>query len=388
VAGEQKGPHDDFVMAALVIFVVGGLLWIIWHLYHEELTNMLRWIRVGELHLASLFVDDGYGFKYKNYGFQSLEVWREYLPQADVKGIDFKTIDTVSHVALIPLKLFFTGMFGLLALWALLFGPGNKYKRKMGLPALIEEQAKMFPVIAPFVKFNPGKLESRAPGDPVPSKLPMFSEALAPEEWVAHHGIKFESRKLDFVKTYEALAQQLGERWQGPLKLPIHAQALYATFALKHVRKRDECVDLLGELALAWSPEKGFRPSAKLRSRIRKIIKNPKLGGKLTDYTKKHAYQTTAMLKALSRARQEGGVIASAEFVWLRGYDRNLWYPLNNLGRKSYHAEAAGAMAHYVNELIAGQKIPSPRFEDVIKNIEETLVGDMGRPIPKRKIVK
>ena len=76
--------------------------------------------------------------------------------------------------------------------------------------------------------------------------------------------------------------------------------------------------------------------------------------------------------------------MAPAQFLWLRGADRNLWYPLNNLGRKSYHAEAAGAMVHYTNELIAGQKIPTPRFDEIIKGIEAYLKSAMVRSIPER----
>ena len=74
--------------------------------------------------------------------------------------------------------------------------------------------------------------------------------------------------------------------------------------------------------------------------------------------------------------------MAPASFLWLRGQDRALWYPLNNLGRKSYHAEAVGALVHYTNELIAGQKIPMPRFDDVIRGIEAFLRGPGSKPIP------
>jgi intracellular multiplication protein IcmP len=115
---------------------------------------------------------------------------------------------------------------------------------------------------------------------------------------------------------------------------------------------------------------------------IYKIIRDPKLGGALQKYADQHAYETTALLRCLARARQEGGVLAPASFLWLRGQDRTLWYPLNNLGRRSYHAEAVGALVHYTNELIAGQKIPTPRFEDVIKGIEAFLKSPGAKSIP------
>ena len=254
----------------------------------------------------------------------------------------------------------------------------------MGLNELMAEQAKTFPTVAPFVAFNPTKMKSRAPGEPVPSKLPIFAEALAPEEWIAYNKIEFKDQKLDFAQAYRALAKQLGGRWQGPQKLPIHARGLYAAFALKSVRKRKESDKLLEEMAMCWTSKGGFAPSMQLKSKINKIIRDPKICGDLNKVCKRHAYQTTALCRALQRAREEGGVLAPASFVWLRAHDRNLWYPLNNLGRKSYHPEAAGALAHLTNELIAAQKIPSPRFEAVIKVLEEVMTGPDARPIPKR----
>ena len=137
-------------------------------------------------------------------------------------------------------------------------------------------------------------------------------------------------------------------------------------------------------MAACWSADKGFRPTPQLKKVIRNTLRDPKVCRDLNRVSKKHAYVTTALLRALQRAREEGGVSAPAQFVWLRGFDRSLWYPLNNLGRRSYHAEAAGALAHYTNELIADQKIPSPRFEEVIKVFEKTLTGPDARRVPER----
>jgi intracellular multiplication protein IcmP len=384
VSQQQKSPHEEFIMACIVIFLVGGLTWIIWTIFHVELTSFLRWIRVGELYVASLLVADDYHFVHQYAGPQYLEQWKEWLPRANAEDITPEYIKVMSYLALAPIKIIFVVLLLLMALWSIFKGPGTYYRRKMGLEEIIAEQSHNFPYIQPFVKFNPNKMKSRAPGDPVPYKLPLFAEALAPEEWVAYHQVALTEGKLDFAAAYRALSKQLGPRWQGPEKLPIHARGLYAAFALKAVRRRPESDQLLKDMAVSWSHKGGFKPSAALRSRINKIIRNEKICGDINKYTRKHAYQTTAMLRAMQRAREEGGVLASAQFVWLRGYDRNLWYPLNNLGRRSYHAEAAGAMAHYTNELIADQKIPSPRFEEVIVVLEQTLTGPDARRIPKR----
>lgn len=380
---QQKSPHEDFLMTFFAAFVIGGVLFIIWYFFQVQLKSALRYIRIGELHLVRLIFSDDVSIP--KYGKNAtVGVWRKWLPHANADTeINFEAIKIMTTLAVLPLKYVFVASLGVLALIVMFKGPGTYYRRRMGLEGLMQEQAKSFPTIAPFLKFDPRKLPFRAPGQPVPAQLPMFSEALAPEEWLAYHEVGYQAGKLDVGRAYQALALQLGKRWQGPLKLPLHMQGLYAAFALKHVRKRKQSDDLLNAMSLCWSADGGFKPSGKLVSEIRKVIKDPKLGGALQKYADQHAYETTALLRCLQRSREEGGVLAPAQFVWLRGHDRTLWYPLNNLGRKSYHAEAAGALVHYTNELIAGQRIPTPRFDEVIKGFETLMKSSAARPIPE-----
>ena len=378
----QRSPHEEFILTGIVIGLTFGFSWIIWHLFHAQLTNLLRWVRVVEMWLASLLTGSNYSVLVPDIGVQYLKQWRTWLPTANVAEIDYPVIRATTYVAVMPLRPLFVTLLGGMILWALFFGPGTRYRRRMGLEALMKEQSRSFPAIAPIIKFNPIDMPYRVLGQAVPSILPMFAEALSPEEWIAFHEIRIKDGHIDANQTYQALMQQLGGRWQGPNKLPLHAQGLYAAFALRHARKRKESEALLDQMSLSWTPEGGLKLSSKIKAQIRKVIKDPKLGGAIQKYADQHAYTTTALLKCLSRAREEGGVLAPASFLWLRGQDRTLWYPLNNLGRKSFHAEAVGALVHYTNELIARQKIPTPRFEDVIKGIEGTIKGPLARPIP------
>lgn len=367
-------------------FILGGLGWIIWTVFHVQLKTALYWIRYAELYAGMFLRGDEFAVEHpflRQAGAQTIGIWRQWMPKMHPTELDLTAIKVLSTVAVVPIRFVFAGLLGLLALWAIFFGPNTHYKRKMGLESLMQEQAKSFPAIRPFLKFDPRNLPFRAPGAPVPAQLPLFSEALSPEEWLAYNEVGMVGGQIDMNRAWQALAKQLGRRWQGPLALPLHAQALYAVFALKHARKRKDSERILNELSNAWSADKGLRLPLKVKAEVRKVIKDPKIGGALQKYADQHAYETTALLRCLSRARQEGGVLAPAEFLWLRGHDRNLWYPLNNLGRKSYHAEASGALVHYTNELIAGQKIPTPRFEEVIRGIEAYMKSGAARQIPE-----
>jgi intracellular multiplication protein IcmP len=366
-----------------VLFILFGLGWCIWHFFQEELTWFVKWVRVGELNLVTLTHNDKFTIYDPENLVQRPSVWVKWLPKQSVGDITPDVIQESTYVAVVPLKMLFSGVMALMALVATMYGPGTHFRRRMNLEALMAEQAKSFPVLQPFLKFDPRKLPFRAPGQPVPSQLPPFAEALSPEEWIAYNEVKFVAGTMERNRAYQALAQQLGKRWQGPDALPLYAQGLYAVFALKHARKRKECDQMLASLAVSWSADKGFRPSAKLKSQIRSAIRNPKIGGALAKYAEQHAFETTAMARCLARAREEGGVLAPAEFLWLRGQDRRLWYPLNNLGRKSYCAEAVGALVHYTNELIAGQKIPMPRFDEVIAGFEKYMKSGAARAVPE-----
>lgn len=383
MSNNQKSPYEDVILFVIVIGLIFGIGYMIWRTYHNELKSALRWVRVYELKIVQMIEGDDVGIRHPMYGVQLASTWENSLPKATPQQLTKDAFIVSTQLGVLPLRNWIIGLLGVMMLYAVFRGPQSRYRRRMTLEILMGEQSKNFPTITPFLKFNPLKLKVRIPGDPVPADLPLFAEALTPEEWVAYHEIPMTGKKLEFGKAFQALYKQLGERWKGPLKLPIHAQGIYAACALKHIRKRDECDDLLNQLAMAWTPEKGFRPSPKLRSRIRSVIKDKNIGGKLLPYTNRHAYEATALLRALQRAREEGGILAPAQFVWLRGHDRALWYPLNNLGRKAYHAEATGAMTHFTHELVAGQRIPMPRFDETIKVLEEYVNGPASRGIPK-----
>lgn len=381
---QQRHVGEDATMAWILIVFVIGLALLIWFLFREQLVEFVRWVRWAELWAVKFVAGDDYS-TFDGDQLVTVGVWRDVLfdkHRLPTSDITTDHIRTVTMLAVPPLRYIFAGGIAFMGLLTLFFGPNAKYRRRLTLETLMREQARSFPAISPFLKLDPRKMAFRAPGQPVPVPLPMFSEALSPEEWIAYNEIEITNNQIDRDATYKALVKQLGKRWDGPKKLPIHAQGLFAACALKHVRKRKECEALMNEMVMSWSADGGFKPSMSLKSKIKKIVKDPKLGGALQKFADQHAWETTAMLRCLSRAREEGGVLAPAEFVWLRGHDRALWYPLNNLGRRSYHPEAAGAMVHYTNELIAGQKIPMPRVEDVIRGLDTYLKSGNARDIP------
>jgi intracellular multiplication protein IcmP len=263
--------------------------------------------------------------------------------------------------------------------------PRNKFKTQYTLEGFIKTQAKMWPVIAPIVKFNPIHSSARAPGDVIPDKMPLFAEALSPEEWIAFHRINVVNNIPDRDATRRAFLLQLGPRWTGSFSgQPMYMKALIAACALKGAQHREDSDNLLGRIALCWSAEGGLQLDIKLTSEIEKILRDDKLGGPALGVANNHAYRTTAMLGMLLWARSRGGVLAPAQFLWLRGTDRALWYALNNLGRRAFLPEGAGAMAHFMAEQNARKALPIPRIDTAIVTLNQYM-AERGLPIPPRE---
>lgn len=364
----------------LIIFFI--LVYLFWYYHATDVRDGIRWIRYGEMWLMSWFISDDYTIPFNGVE-QNWKDWFETVDKLRADQLTYQHMSFYAALTMYPLRWILIAIMALGGLWCLLFGPNTQYRRKMNLEGLMRHQAKNFPVISPFLKFNPSEQPPRPPGSPVPAELPLFAEALGPEEWLAYNGIPAPDGKINETAAAEAFVTQLGERWRGPDALPPYQQILLAAFALKAARKRKEADDMLGRIAKLWSP-KGLKISRdrKLLSDARRALKDKNISGKTLAQINRHAYATTALLRALSFARSEGGVLAPAQFLWLRGHDRALWYPLNNLGRQAFHPEAMGAMSHFKAERMTQRPIPVPKVDDAVKTIREYMASTRARPIP------
>lgn len=382
--GKQNTTHESAVGWMILGGVMLALCWLIWYFFEFQIKDAVRWFRISEIKLVALFVDDDYTVMIDGDPVYLKDSIRD-ISNIPAGRLDGHVMGMITRLALEPMKLIFLIGMGLMGLWSLMFGPGTQFRRKLDLGGIINAQAHNFKTIAPFIKFNPSTLPPRPPGSPVPADLPLFAEALGPEEWLAYNQVAIPDGKLDEKSAYVAFARQLGQRWQGAKRLVPYKQVLLAAFCLKAARKRGDSDDMLGRLAMCWSHDKGLQlgKDRKLLSEARAVLRDRNLAGSTLAKCNQHAFEGTAMLRALQTAREEGGVLAPAQFVWLRGHDRLLWYPLNNLGRQAYHMEALGAMAHFKAEKLTRRPIPRPKLDNAIQSIAEYVASARIRPIPQ-----
>ena len=372
----------SWIILAIILLII---FYVFYKSFTLEIHSAIRWLRYAELSLITLVTPDSYNVTLPSGEVLNVAEWRESIASLPRENLSLGVLSAVAGIALLPIKWIVMFIIGLIGLWAYRSGPGTQYTEVFNLDTFIRFQAQNFPVISPFIKFNPADQPPRPPGSDVPAELPAFAEALGPEEWLAYFQIPIRDKELDKNACFTAFRRQLGPRWKGAQQLKPYKQVLLAAFCLKASRKRTEGDDMMGRLAKCWSHEKGLQLSKEpgLVRDARKILKNKDLAHKTLKNCNQHAWQTTALLRGLLTARQEGGVMAPAQFVWLRAYDRELWYPLNNLGRQSNHIEAIGAIAHFKQERRVQRPIPKPKVQEAVVSITEYMASSNARPVPE-----
>lgn len=382
--GDGNTLYDSGIGWAILLVVFAALVWLFWFFFEHEVRDIVRWIRYSQMWVINFFVDKDY-----TVVFQGKEIpFRAYykgVPDYEKGRMTYEHLSLFSALAMQPLKKPIVFILGAGALWCMFLGPRTHYRTRLDLEGLIHRQSEIFPVISPFIEFNPSKQPPRPPGAPVPADLPPFAEALGPEEWLAYNDIAIPDGKIDEAEAAQAFRKQLGPPWRGAQRLEPYKKILLAAFCLKAARKRDRADEFLGRLSMCWSGKSGLalHKDKKLVREANAVLRDKKLAGKTLSAANRHAYETTAMLRALQYAREEGGVLAPAQFVWMRAYNRRLWYPLNNLGRQSFHTEALGAMAHFKIEKMTQRPVPVPKVEDAVKTLQEYMESTIARPIPQ-----
>lgn len=381
---KKAATYESALGWGILLCVFAALAYLVWWLFKVQIKSGVRWLRYGEMWIASWFVDDDYTVTWGGQPVNYKELM-EVASRIPAERIDSNFLSAISIVGLHPYIWVICVMTIIFSAWALFRGPGSEHRRNFDLNTLIKKQSNIFPIISPFIDFNPAKLPPRPPGAPVPAELPIFAEALSPEEWIVFNEVPVNGKALDEEVATKAFARQLGPRWRGAKNLAPYRQILLAAFCLKAARKRTDSDTMLARLATCWTEKDGLRLSrdSKLLREARAILANQNLAGSVLRKCNEHAWENTALIRALMTARSEGGVLAPAQFVWLRAHDRALWYPLNNLGRQSFHMEAMGVMAHFKAEKMAQRPIPRPKVADAVKTLIDFLGSGKARTLPQ-----
>lgn len=254
-------------------------------------------------------------------------------------------------------------LFILAAITYFKFG-GRRFVRTYSMQSLRDIEAQNWPQITPILSLDLVKEDIE--------KGP-WSMAQLPVDFCKKHQMISPTTKnernvwqLDKGIAHRVLTSQVGPLWTSPLDLPIHIKALLVIFIARADRDRQLANHLLAQISR--SAAGGKLDFSGVEEALQKCANN-RIIQWLSGH---HAYVYTFMASLIEIARTNG-VLASAEFLWLKPVDRRLWFVLNSVGRQTAVVEVAGAYSHWKTEKKLGRALRTPMIDEAVNALEECM---------------
>lgn len=349
---QQQGGGDNSMGFFWIIIGIFIAVLLLWHYQRAPIVNFIFGIKSAELYIIGFFT-------------KSAEPIRQVIARTDASQIEFSQVITickeVGRYLSVPCAIFLLLLAGILYKT----GVNNRFRKTHNMTSLAKQERQRWPYITPILHLDLLK----QPIDEGPWAMALTPMSFAKKyklliehkEAVGTSGLQKDIKivvNLNRGKANRIFANQLGRPWMGPTKLRPHSRALFAIFAAKFKGDRDPANALLRTIAISTAD--GKTPSFVGADNLLKKYLHDK---QIEKICAAHAYELTAMASMLEAARGDG-VIATAEFLWLKPIDRTLWYMLNTVGRQTAPAEVGGVMAHWLAERAIGKALVIPMIEE------------------------
>jgi hypothetical protein len=285
---------------------------------------------------------------------------------------------------------------GLLGLVCLYLGRVADLIRRFNMESLLSNNSESFACLRPIV--GRGKyLLSPASHDAGPWRiarsplqfaleqgllLDAAGNAFAPEQ-VLRRGLGYADSPaygkaiLDEAGSLAVLQKQLGPVFGGAESLGPLRKALAAALLAYSGGDKSEAVALLDTLSSSYTEEQGIPAcpildKAEFQAGLDTILDRQR-GILAEPLPMRHsAFELVWFMALLTRARKKG-VLAPAQFLFLRPLDRPLWYALHHCGGRVAWAEGFAAWAHYAAEEKAGTALSEPQLARAVKSLRNAL---------------
>lgn len=361
MAGEAGGEKGDGGGMTLLwgVFAILLIMFLVWYFLKEQLVWLFLKIRLYELMLVNVFINQ----TEVNNGI----VWlNNALPDDLIANPVYFT--SISEV--IGRYFMYPSIFLILVMAIFVFKNHKfmRYVRAHNMETLMSQEQKNWPQISPVVNLDLMSMDiNKGPWAMAMNPL-QFCKAykLVHVEMIGDMKASWRADgKVNATvieeKANRVFAQQLGSLWEGHHKLPPHIKALFAIFVVRAEHEPEVARNYLKKLAI--SAAKGQIDYSETETLINKYYAKSKPTHIIE---KRHAYVSTVMASMLEVARTDG-VLASADFLWLKPVDRRMWQMLNNVGRSVATCEIAGIYAHWLVEKQLLRPIAVPVVEQATK---------------------
>lgn len=362
---QQGGPEGGDKNAYALLWMLAGFTLVgfaIWYFFSQQLKMIFLWVRRYEALGIGFFTDD------VNVATQWLY---SALPDDVTKESALKISQFIGEFLMIPAIC----LLLLMALYLFKTHIGMRYTKKYSIDTLAKQEQNNWPQIAPVVNLDLVNTDIDK-GPWAMAMNPMqFSKRykLLTVELIVDRKAPWRQEGIPKVtllkdKAEQLFASQLGAFWTSPDDLNPYTKALYAVFLARLEHETDVARDYLGQLA--QSAAKGSMDY----SQTNKLIKKYGNSKAAQLCMKKHGYIYTVMASMLELSRLDG-VLASADFLWLKPVDRRLWYVLNTVGRQVAPSEIAGIFAHWLAEKEMNRPLSVPMVQEAVKALDSALAN-------------
>ena len=362
--------NDDYVAigCAIILIGLGFFAYQAWTTYHAEISWGVFHLQHWKMQLIAHVTNA--------YAQQDAGVLAAHPDKADIWQL-LGLLDHVGRFFRIPAA----ALMLLLAVACYLRAAPARHCRPFDLTGLRQEQAQYFRWAGAMLGRSLALVNIRK-GEPRPA-----DPALRVEEWVERHA-KRRDGELDEAAAKRALVRQLGARWQGLENAKPHVRCLLAAFALHLAGRREEAMQLLGDMAEALplgardeagGPAKPLAFPAALIQSADQVLVDSDLRRPALGIANRHAYTTPALMSVLNEARRRSGVLPPAAFNALKLVDRPLWYALHSLGfpgdgpgqniHPNPRVEAVGARDHWATERAMRRPLCAPEIEQALGSV-------------------
>ena len=369
--GQENGSNTEAIFIVTIILVCGGL-WAIWTFLRAAVVLPAFAIDAAFIFLVEHTKGIGQG------GGQVKDFIRSFFDGSRAASADITWEQFVFVRTLVgdQIRIVIAAAIAAMAGTVLLKMKGEGLRRTFSLgggkdkpQSLAQYQAQRWKVATYSAYFDPDNRDQHI----VQAKTPM--------EFLRDNGVEFEEGSFSDTTRDNVLpeifAAQLGKPWTGLELADLNVQCVAIICALHYLRRKNA----LSEreiLSIAWA--QGRDGTEAMKALVAKYIGDADVKKVVETIAARHAYANTALFALLDRSRARAGVLASADFGYLKQLDRSLWYTLSNCGRRRFFIEAAGVVSHYFAEVsqyfaekVTQRKLTEPNVDNAIKGLEDYL---------------
>jgi intracellular multiplication protein IcmP len=363
---QQQGQSDQTTNFFWVVALMAGILILAWWFLPQIFIKPVFWLRVKELSVIFLISHNIPWLGHFLHLPSAHEVVRmqQYMTSTHVHKLSFHDFSALNtYVGDMTRYVCILLVLSLTAFLYVCHGASH-FRHVYTMKSLKKIGAENWPQIQPVINLDLVKADI--------DKGP-WAMAQTPALFCHQHDLVFPIEKnytklwgLRKGSAYRVFSLQLGRLLTTVEAMPIHVKALLVVFIARSRHERDVASKYLSQVAA--SAASGKLDFTGVEEQL-VIYQDSKA---LRWAAARHAYINTLMATMLEIARADG-VLASAEFLWLKPVDRKLWYMLNSIGRQTAVTEVGGTFSHWLAEKKIGKPMKTPMVKGAVEALQSAL---------------